>query len=252
MQRKEKDGIHWLEFDLLADIPKLKHAVFLRQGGVSEGPYASLNLGAHVGDDIEHVEQNLKKVHEILGLPRIISAKQVHGVAINEITSKISPLDIQGDALATNEFNMGLMIHNADCQAAIFYDPIHNAVANVHAGWKGNVQNIYAETIRFMQETYQSRPEDLLVCISPSLGPEFSQFINYKTELPKAFWDFQIRPDYFDLWAIAEWQLKQQGILPTHIEIASLCTYDNPQDYFSFRRDKITGRHGTVVALTGV
>ena len=141
------------------------------------------------------------------------------------------------------------MIKHADCQAAIFYDPVHHAVSCVHAGWRGNVQNIYAHAIAFMAGKFHSQPADILVCISPSLGPHFSEFKNYKTEFPESFWPFQIRPNYFNLWEISRTQLQECGILPHHIEIASICTYANEQDFFSYRRDKVTGRNATVVAL---
>lgn len=250
MQRKVKNGIHWLQFDLLADIPNLKHAVLLRHGGVSEGPYTSLNLGDHVGDNTEDVSNNLRKVVEVMEVSKLIYSKQCHGISINEIKSESIDNALQGDALTTVMSDIGLMIHHADCQAAIIYDPIHHAVANVHAGWRGNVQNIYSKVIQFMKDTYGSNPKDLLVCISPSLGPEHSQFINYRKELPEPFWDFQIKPEYFDLWEISRWQLTNAGVLASHIEIASICTYANPKDYFSYRRDHTTGRHGTFVALS--
>lgn len=249
MQRKSQNGVEWLEFDLFAEIPQLRHGVFLRHGGASKGAYTSLNLGLLVGDDPSHVAANREKVSTILQLQHLAWMRQCHSKTINEIHS-ISEEPPQGDALTTCIPGIGLMALHADCQAAIIYDPIHHAVANVHAGWRGSVQNIYAETIHFMQKRYHSRPQDLLVGISPSLGPEDAQFINYRKELPEEFWEFQIdKPDYFDFWAISKHQLKQCGILPHHIEIASISTYSNPENYFSYRRSQVAGRHGTIVVL---
>jgi YfiH family protein len=247
MQTNEKNGVRWLEFDLLANVKRLKHGVFLRHGGCSTGSFGSLNLGG-LGDAPENIQNNRDKICDILGLEHLIFAQQCHGKQINEVlTPYMKPL--MGDALTTSSPNLGLMINHADCQAAIFYDPIHHAIANVHAGWRGNVQNIYADTVAFMQHRYLSNPADLLVCISPSLGPENSQFVNYRTELPEDFWDFQIKPLYFDLWEIGRMQLMRCGILPQHIEIAKICTKANPEDYFSHRYDPKAGRHGTIVAL---
>lgn len=149
----------------------------------------------------------------------------------------------------TDEKNVGLMIKHADCQAAIFYDPLHHAVANVHCGWRGNVKNIYREIVEAMGQRYGSRPQDLLVGISPSLGPQASEFRNYIKELPKSFWEFQIKPLYFDLWEISKQQLMGCGILSHHIEIAKICTFSTPEDCFSYRREKRSGRHATIVAL---
>lgn len=248
MRRKEKDGVIWLEFDLLADMPGIKHGVFLRHGGFSTGAYGSLNFSPYVGDDPLAVERNHAKARDIMQVKTLATAYQCHGTQVHEI--KTNPqTDLKGDALMTACPGIGLTVYHADCQAAIIYDPVQHAVANVHAGWRGNVQNIYAEAISAMQRTYQSKPQDLLVCISPSLGPGNAQFINYRTELPEHFWPYQVKPFFFDLWEIGKMQLIQSGILPQHIEIAEMCTYGNPQDCFSYRQCKVSGRHGTIVAL---
>ena len=141
------------------------------------------------------------------------------------------------------------MMKHADCQAAIFYDPVHHALANVHSGWRGNVKNIYQTTILKMASVFGTKPQDLLVGISPSLGPQHAEFKNYKVEFPEHFWSFQVCPEYFDLWAIARHQLEEAGVLPYHIEIAGICTYANKEDCYSYRRDKVTGRHATLAML---
>jgi YfiH family protein len=141
------------------------------------------------------------------------------------------------------------MISHADCQAAIFYDPIQKAIANVHSGWRGNIQNIYASTILKMQQMYGSKPQNLLVCISPSLGPQSAEFTNFQNELPEAFWKFRTPPHHFDFWQISQYQLEESGVLPSHIQIAEIDTLSNPQDYFSYRHSKICGRNATVCAL---
>ena len=140
-------------------------------------------------------------------------------------------------------------MNHADCQVAIFFDPVKKVVANVHCGWQGNVQNIYAQVIQHLEAEYGSAVEDLLVCISPSLGPENAEFINHRSELPSSFYPFQIKPNYFDFWEISKMQLKKAGVLGHHIEIAQMCTFSGEKDFFSHRRDKETGRNGTVVAL---
>jgi hypothetical protein len=152
------------------------------------------------------------------------------------------------DGLITKEKHQALMIKHADCQAAIFYDPMQNILANVHSGWRGNVQNIYGVTIEAMKKM-GSNPANILVCISPSLGPEQSEFVNFKTEFPPHFHEFQWKKNYFNLWEISRMQLKASGILPSHIECAEICTYENKADYFSYRREKITGRNATLAML---
>jgi YfiH family protein len=249
MERFSQDGVEWLQFDLLSDIPRLRHAVFLRHGGHSKGPYHSLNMSYHVHDEKEDVKENVEKIKEILQVPKLVSAKQAHDKQIAHIVDTSLEEQIDYDALLTEIPNIGLMINHADCQATIFYDPKHRAIANVHVGWRGNLLNIYQETIHRMQSLFDSKPADLLVCISPSLGPDDAEFINYSQEFPEEFWSFQVRPTYFDLWALSEFQLQAAGVLHHHIEVARISTYSNPQDFFSYRRHKVTGRHGTCVTL---
>lgn len=254
MRRLSKGNLQWLEFDLLADIPHLKHALFLRHGGHSKDPYDSLNTSYSVGDREEDVNANFQIIQdhfqENVEIPcHLYWGAQCHknGIAFIDHHSQHRQLDT--DALVTDTPGKVLMIRHADCQAAIFYDPVNKAIANVHAGWRGSVINIYADTISFMQKQFGTKPANLIVCISPSLGPEDAEFIHYAHELPKEFWSFQAKPTYFDFWAISEHQLKQSGVLPHHIEIARISTLSNPEDYFSYRRKKISGRHAACVTL---
>ncbi|HEY2810773.1 MAG TPA: peptidoglycan editing factor PgeF [Rhabdochlamydiaceae bacterium] len=248
MIRKKEKGIQWLEFELFADVNCLTHGVFLRHGGVSNGAYASLDAGGRGGDP-QAAEENRARICHILGISDYACAYQVHGsslVCVEEPQKEIPNCD----GMMTQKEKIALLVRHADCQAALFFDPKCKAIANVHCGWRGNVQNIYAEAVLQMQKQFGSLPENILVGISPSLGPQRSEFINYAQELPESFLPYQIKPTYFDLWAIARMQLEEVGILPHHIEIASLCTYEHPEDFFSYRRDqRITGNHATVITL---
>lgn len=254
MQRQQKEKIEWLEFDLLSDLPRVKHAVFLRHGGFSGGPFSSLNAGFHVGDQSEHVKGNLRQIQDqiqrqVPDWKHLISGRGCHGKDIALVDERDSQVIPDVDGLITSTPGVTLMMKHADCQVALFYDPIHHAAANIHSGWRGSVANIYVEAIQAMHQSFGSDPRDLLVCISPSLGPDEAEFINYRTELPEEFWHFQVRPTYFDFWSISEFQLQEAGILPHHIEVARLSTYANSFDFFSYRRDKITGRHASCITL---
>jgi YfiH family protein len=248
MKRKKHQDIEWLEFELLSGIPNLTHGVFLRHGGVSGPPFHSLNFGYTSGDDRTAVFHNRNQILKLLDLAKLITGKQNHGKRVDLVDANYEPKEF-ADGLITQEKNLGILMTHADCQAAIFYDPVHHAVANVHCGWRGNVQNIYRETILAMKEKVGTAPQDLIVCISPSLGPEASEFKNYKEEFPSTFWGYQFKPNYFDLWKIANDQLENEGVLSHHIEIAALCTFTHTEDFFSYRREKITGRNATVVGL---
>ncbi|MFN0064794.1 MAG: peptidoglycan editing factor PgeF [Chlamydiales bacterium] len=240
-----EEQIPHLTFSIFTDCP-IKHAVFLRHGGCSTGDFDSLNFGLAQGDNPKHVAENRNKAADLLRLREVASLYQQHG---DQVLHTLSPIQKRGDGLMTNRKGLGLLILHADCQAAIFYDPMHHALANIHCGWRGNVLNIYRETVARMHALYGTEASDVLVGISPSLGPEAAEFKNFRTEFPPNFWSFQTTPTYFNLWEISRWQLESAGVLPHHIEIAGICTYKNSDDYFSYRRIKQGGRHGTLAAL---
>lgn len=251
MIRKQNDHLQWLEFELLTDLPHLVHAVLLRQGGFSQSHFGGLNLSKTVGDHLPHVEANLDLVKSTFDLPFLFSSRLTHGNDVITVTPQTLESRPLADGMITCHPGIGLLNTHADCQAAIFYDPIHHALANVHCGWRGSTKNIYAAVIQQMKSVYNSRAENLLVCISPSLGPQSAEFIHFREELPESFWAFQTKATFFDFWAISERQLKEAGVLSDHIQIAGIDTFTNPVDYFSYRRDKITGRQGTIACLLG-
>lgn len=246
----KKNGLlTWLEFELLTEIPGLVHGVFSRQGGLSQPPFDALNLSYTVGDLPETVAENRRRIQRSLQLPSLISMNQVHGANVIVIGGEEPLTTPVCDALITGEKGRGLMAQHADCQAVIFYDPVHRGLAVVHAGWRGQVHNIYKGCIQKMEAQFGSKPQDLLVGIAPSLGPSHAEFIHYRTEFPKEFWPFVKASCHANLWEIARYQLEQCGVLPHHIEIAHICTHTHAADYFSYRRDKITGRNATVACL---
>lgn len=244
-----KDKMEWIEFDLLEEYPHVAHAVFLRSGGVSSHHFSSLNLSDNVGDHPDCVKVNREQVRKALALDQVVYAQQNHGVNVHRITKKNTSQIPAADALFTTEKGVGLAVTHADCQGAIFYDPVHEAVGVAHAGWKGSAQNIYARLIETMHREIGTQPHNLLVCISPSLGPDHAEYKNYKHDFPDGLWSFQVRPNHFDFWAISRKQLLESGILEKNIEMSQVCTVCSPKECFSYRREKETGRNATVVGL---
>lgn len=245
MIERERQGVRWLEFELLQEAGGIRHGVFLRQGGFSQGSFDSLNIGFSVGDRAEAVQANRQLVASSLGLSKLSGCQQVHG---NQVVMA-SQDSKEADGLISQQPQQALMNQHADCQVALFYDPIKKAIANIHCGWRGSVANIYAKAIQALQASYGSEPHNLLVAISPSLGPNNAEFIHYRTELPEHFWPYQVKPNYFDFWEISRHQLQENGVLESHIQIAGIDTYATPDRFFSYRRDRVTGRHATVIAL---
>jgi polyphenol oxidase len=244
-----KDKLEWLEFDLLKEHPQIVHGVFLRHGGTSQSPFGSLNLSDSVGDHPDSIRVNRETVRKSLGLPQVVYAKQEHKAVVCEVTAancnKLPP----ADALFTRVKDLGLGITHADCQATVMYDPRKEVIAVVHAGYKGLASNIYKATVEALKAAVGTNPKDLLVCVSPSLGPDHAEFINYKTELPESFWKHEVKQKYFDLWKAAEEQLQDLGIKESNIELTKVCTFCEAKDYYSHRRDKKTGRHATIAAI---
>jgi YfiH family protein len=247
-------GLPGYRSPLLAGFPELVHAFFTRRGGVSAGPYGNLNLSFAVGDDPERVAANRRRVREALQLDHLTGAAQVHGQGYAVITG--GPQETgevpQVDILLTGEPGPGLLIKQADCQAVMLYDPVRRVAANVHCGWRGQVQNVLGQAVRRLGEIFGSRPQDLRAAIGPSLGPCCAEFRYFRRELPPEFWPYQVRPTYFDLWRLSRDQLLAAGLSPAHLDHAALCTRCRTRDFYSYRRDHTTGRQGAVIALRPV
>lgn len=246
------EGPKYYRSPLLAALPEVVHGFFTRQGGVSTGAYDSLNVSPAVGDQLELVAENQRLMQQALGLENLASAAQVHGghAAVITTAGQAQGEDIpEVDILVTTVPGLGLVIKQADCQAVMLYDPLNRVVANVHCGWRGHIHDILGETISLLQTRFGSRPRDLYAAIGPSLGPCCAEFRNFRQEFPETLWSYQVRPTYFDLWHLAFDQLVAAGLQPKHLDLARLCTRCGAGDFFSYRRDKVTGRQGAVIAL---
>lgn len=248
------NGLFFYQFPQLGALPGLVHGVFTRQGGKSKGPYQGLNVSYSVGDDPQDVRENRRLVAQTFGLEGLFSLKQVHGRETVEITpedesSFFEPETRFGDILMTRVPSRGLMIKQADCQAVILYDPRKRAVALAHCGWRGNVADVPGAAVKEMTAAFGCDPSDLFAAIGPSLGPCCAEFIHYRREFPQPFWSYQVRPYYFDLWRLSRDQLLAAGVGEKRIQIAGICTSCRTDAFFSYRKEKVTGRFATVVAL---
>ncbi len=236
--------------------PVMSHAFYTRHGGKSATPFATNNMSFGVGDREENVLMNRDAIKKRLGVDILLSAHQVHGDTIFlDLDGSIhQDTEIEGcDALITDREGVGLMIQQADCQAVLLYDPITQSIAAVHCGWRGSVVGIIGKTIATMERSLGVQPENLVVAVSPSLGPCCGEFVNYRQELPESFHAFEIGEKYFDFWQITRWQLEQAGVQKKAIFVAGVCTSCST-DYFSYRRacresNGVTGRNCSVITL---
>lgn len=232
-----------------------RFAMFNRHGGVSDGPFSSLNVSYTVGDSISSVANNRERIKKFLGVSFLLSARQVHGDRIYcQDSNPQGDLEMDDyDALITDLPDVGIMIQHADCQAVLLFDPIHKVVGAVHCGWRGSVLDILGKTVKTFATRYKSKPEDLLAVISPSLGPCCSEFVNHQRELPSHFQHFHTDRDHFDFWKISQTQLMTAGLRQSSITVSEICT-SCASDYFSYRRAKkqgtgVTGRNCTIIVL---
>lgn len=237
-----------------SELLSVPHGMFCCGGGVSTELFASLNLSYHVGDQGEQVATNRSRALAALQLSQLVAVKQTHSDKVLVVDQAHVAVELEGyDAMISTLPGTGLLIQQADCQAILLSAPQQGVIAAIHCGWRGSVLDIIGKTIRCLQESHDVAPRNLLAVISPSLGPCCAEFINYHRELPTWMHAFQVQPRYFDFWSISRHQLLKAGLLPEHIDSASLCTCCN-QEFFSYRRatkrgNGVTGRHGSIIGL---
>lgn len=142
-----------------------------------------------------------------------------------------------------------IAIQQEDCQAIPMYDPPKKVVANVHAGWRGNIKNIIGRCVESMQVSFGCNPQDMVAAISPSLGPCCSEFKNYQTEIPEKYWQYKDNYDHFNLWMMSFDQLLSAGLQRKNIELSNICTKCNDHLFFSYRKTNQTGRFVSVIGL---
>lgn len=237
----------------------IPHAFTTRQGGSSTGPFSSLNLGRGVNDDPETVAANRRALLAALGMPpqRHVEADQVHGSAVAVVTAEDAGRSIPGaDGIATSETGLALAIHAADCVPILLADPTRRAVAALHAGWRGTAAGIAIEGVRVLTEHFKCNPQNLLAAIGPSIGP-----CHYEVDEPVMermrrwkWWSEVAAPNGRDHWrldlrAACRRQLIDAGVRSRRVEVLDLCTYDHPDLFYSYRRNKITGRMAAIIAL---
>jgi YfiH family protein len=253
---REQNGLSYLQFPGLTDFPELVHGVFTRHTGYSRPPFHSLNVTNGIGDDHHAVVKNRKLIAQTLDCGDLVFTRQTHGSQVVVLDQGERPMDRAtgygqrcGDALVTNLAETCLVIQVADCQSVVLYDPQAGAIANVHAGWRGSVQNIIGRAVETMVTRFGCRPEGIRAAIGPSLGPCCAEFVNYRSEIPPQFWCYKDGRDHFDFWALSVDQLETCGIRRDHIDQSRICTKCRVDLFFSYRGEGTTGRFASVVGL---
>jgi len=252
-----------LTSSLLAGETGLVHAFTTRTGGVSEGPYASLNMTRSRGDSAQHVATNRTRVREALGLDHLAFAIQVHGKAVLRVDgpSKGDQAAGEADAMITDRPGIGLVCQTADCTPVLLFDPKRRAVAAIHSGWRSTVLDIMGETVQAMRREYASEPGDLVAAIGPSIsaanyrvGPEVvaqfeAVFADTTGILPARDAEGGAQ---LDVGEACRRQLIASGVRAEKIERSQLCTYAEESRLFSARRSHHRGESGVFGGQAGI
>ncbi|MGG7447769.1 purine nucleoside phosphorylase YfiH [Kosakonia oryzendophytica] len=221
-----------------------------RIGGVSPLPYGSLNLGAHCGDDLILVEENRKRMFAEGGLPsKPVWLEQVHGTDVLKLSGE-PYASKRADASYSNTPGAVCAVMTADCLPVLFCNRDGTEVAAAHAGWRGLCAGVLEETVA----CFADKPENLLAWFGPAIGP---QAFEVGPEVREAFMAHDPRADsafrpagekfFADIYQLARQRLASVGV--EHVFGGDRCTFSQPEDFFSYRRDKVTGRMASFIWL---
>jgi YfiH family protein len=230
-----------------------RHAFFGRRGGVSSGPYESLNFSIGVGDDPENVQKNLFLAADALSVEmlRIFFQSQVHGAAASVLEGTESADTIrtrEGDALSSKSLDLACSVRTADCVPILAGDRRSGAVVAIHAGWRGIVRGVVEAGILSLRELASHRAE-IVAAIGPHIRErafEVSDDVARELEAASPVGGIvdrgQAKP-HVSLARIVRGKLRTLGVADDAIDDIGGCTHTEAKSFFSFRRDgKISGR----------
>lgn len=228
--------------------PNIKntHGFSTRKGGVSLGPFDSLNLGGSE-DQPSNISNNRKLALEALGLQdkRLATLKQIHSCRV--CVAKVGAQE--GDALVSNEPGWVLAVSVADCYPILLEDPKNKIIGAVHAGWRGTVGGIVKNTLEKMFEL-GAEAQHIQVAIGQGIS---AKHFEVGDEVLQQFRDAGFGDVYFennriDLAACNKKWMLELGLFESNIWHMNRCTFE--EDFFSYRRDKgKTGRMWGVIGL---
>ncbi len=209
------------------------------------------NIAFHVVDEKDHAEvkkarEKLSKTYN-LDISNLKYMDQIHG---NDVIVVNEDEKYTCDALITNKKNTPLMIMSADCIGILFYDPIQMAIGVAHAGRNGTFLEIAKKTIESMCENYGSDPKDIQVELGPSIQKCCYEVSHEMVEIVKSnFGEEFCKGRNIDLQGINKKQILDMGIKEQNINISTICTQCNGEDYFSYRNDSTCGRFAGIISI---
>jgi len=238
---------------VLENVPGIRAFFTTRSGVVSESTFSELNLGYFSGDDPNKVKQNWDRVLEstnlqdkTLTLPRLC-----HGNRIEEVFAGTSSSLENTDAVFTRLKSQVLAVTLGDCLAALIADPETRCIAAVHAGWRGSRDNILGKTLKHLYAAGRCHPESTWIALGPCLSIERLEIPEEIADtLPALHVKRRENRFYFDLRGCNRAQAEAEGSLPERITVMEACTFNNPDLFFSYRRDgAASGRMAACISL---
>ncbi len=265
------DGVVVYQSPLLLGVG-VPHAFTTRLGGVSTGPYASLNLGPGCrepvtdpttqGDRQTNVDDNYQRLMRVMGWQthRRAWVNQVHGGSVHPVRlpSDDQPTQAltEADALVTDQRRLILTIRVADCVPILLADRQHRVVAAVHAGWRSLIKGVVINTLHSLSHHYHIKPSELVAAVGPAIS---LHHLEVGHDVAGAFHQAQLSQHvhtnpgpkpHVDLSGAVHTQLRTAGVHDDAIDMTDRCTFRDANEFFSHRRDQgITGR---MAALIGV
>lgn len=225
-----------------------------RLGGVSQSPYDSLNLGDHVDDDRAHVLTNRRRLIERLDLPsEPCWLNQVHGTDVIELSqNKQDTAPEQADASITKEVGVVCAVLTADCLPLLICNTAGTRIAAAHAGWRGLAAGVIEATIKSLEVS----PNELLVWMGPAIGPQAfavgdevrEAFISQHPEHGSGFKEAGPGRWWADIYILARQRLESLGV--NAIYGGHWCTYGDVTNFYSYRRDGVTGRMANLIWMS--
>lgn len=223
----------------------IRHGFFTRQGGVSRGIYDGLNCGLGSHDDTGHVRANRASVAAAMGVAAeaLATPYQVHGTAVAVVSAPLGESERpRADALVTRTPGLAIAVGTADCGPVLFADPEAGVIGVAHAGWRGALDGVLAATVQAMV-SLGARQSRILAALGPTIsqpsyevGEDFAlRFRQTGQQIDRYFKPAERPAHYlFDLPGFICDRLAELGLAA--VNDLSLCTYRDPQRFFSYRR----------------
>ncbi|MBN1571075.1 MAG: peptidoglycan editing factor PgeF [Acidobacteria bacterium] len=243
---REVQGIRYYTCRIFESMPQVRHGFSTRCCGAPDPKSDSFNLGDVSWDFPARVSENRRRFLSALHLENalLITLHQVHSNHVHIIEDNAgqwNPAD--GDALVTRVKNAALAVQTADCLPVLIVDPMNNAVAAVHSGWRGTLSRILPRTIRVMQRAFDSDPSTLEIAVGPGIraccfevGSEVADL--FENEYPGCCSAMDQSGKYhLDLAKVLDIQMNFSGILRHHRHDLAVCTRCKQDEFFSYRAE---------------